>query len=271
MTQFRDVCEEAARAGGRILLDMRGRIHPREKAPNDLVTEADFASQEAIHRVVTAAYPDHDFVGEEDARQTRQTEPRAGEYCWVVDPLDGTLNYTRQLPAYAVSIALRQGKQAICGVVYDPVRDECFAAELGGGATLNGRPIATSACEQVGAALIAASLPTQIPRGSLEVARFVEVMHHAQAIRRLGAASLNLCYLAMGRLDAYWATCVKIWDVAAGQLIVTEAGGTVTRPDGGPFDLDRPQFVAASTPQLHRALLAVLSGAEKRRMPQEVQ
>jgi myo-inositol-1(or 4)-monophosphatase len=110
-------------------------------------------------------------------------------------------------------------------------------------------------------ALIAASLPAEIARGSREVNRFIEVMFQSQSIRRMGSAALNLCYLAMGRLDAYWATCVKIWDVAAGQLIVTEAGGILTRPDGTPFDLDRPQFVAAATPRLQSQLVRVLEEA----------
>ena len=135
---------------------------------------------------------------------------------------------------------------------------------MGGGALLNGRPIHVSDCEHVDQALIAASLPTVVPRNSPEVGRFIEVMHSAQAIRRLGSAALSLCYVACGRLDAYWATCVKVWDVAAGQLIVREAGGTLSGPEGTPFELDRPQFVTAATPQLHGQLLEVLRCAAGR-------
>jgi myo-inositol-1(or 4)-monophosphatase len=152
----------------------------------------------------------------------------------------------------------------VCGVVYDPVLDECFVAERGEGATLNGARVRTSQCERVEQALIAASLPTDIPRGSPEINRFIEVMHQSQSIRRLGSAALNLCYLATGRLDAYWATCVQIWDVAAGQLIAAEAGATITRPDGTAFDLDRPQFVAAATPRLHSDLAELLRRAGAR-------
>ncbi len=261
MTVFKDVCEEAARAGGQILREMRGRINPREKAPNDFVTEADLASQETIRQVIARTFPEHGFLGEEGSQQPVQanlvTVDEFPAYCWVVDPLDGTLNYTRQLPNYSVSIALRHHDRVICGVVYDPVLDECFSAEAGEGALLNGEPIGTSSCQQLRHALIAASLPTEIPRGSEEVDRFVAVMHEAQSIRRLGSAALNLCYLAMGRLDAYWATCVKIWDVAAGQLVVTEASGAMTRLDGTPFDLDRPQFVAAATRELNSELITL--------------
>ena len=168
MTQFRDVCEAAARAGGGVLQEMRGRINPQEKAPKDLVTEADFASQETIRQVIAGAFPKHGFLGEEGPPQPVRADSVSvaeyPEYCWVVDPLDGTLNYTRQLPNYSVSVALRQADQVICGVVYEPVRDECFVAELGQGATLNGQPIGTSSCQLVERALIAASLPADIPR-----------------------------------------------------------------------------------------------------------
>ena len=250
-----------------MLLDLRGHVNPREKAPKDLVTEADFASQEAIYSIVSQAFPDHGFVGEEGPAPVRKEasapQPEDPEYCWVVDPLDGTLNYVHQLPNYSVSVALRRGGQVVCGTVFDPVLQECFCAEWGQGATLNGHPIRPSTCEQMDRALVAASLPVDIPRDSLEIARFIEVMHTAQSIRRLGSAALNLCYLAMGRLDAYWAMCVKTWDVAAGQLIVCEAGGTVTRPDGSPFELDRPQFVAAATGQLHSELIDVLRRAHR--------
>ncbi len=265
MTQFMEVCLKAVCAGGQVLRDMRGRINPREKAPKDLVTEADLASQEAIYRVISRAFPSHGFVGEEGSPGEPHV-PGAGnpggmggpEYCWVVDPLDGTLNYVRQLPNYSVSVALRRGPDVVCGAVYDPILDECFAAAAGRGATLNGSPIRCGQCTQVEQALIAASLPVDVPRGSAEVARFIEVMHSAQSIRRLGSAALSLCYVAMGRMDAYWAMCVKQWDVAAGQLILREAGGVISGPTGGVFDLDHPQFVAAATPPLHRELLDIL-------------
>jgi myo-inositol-1(or 4)-monophosphatase len=179
--------------------------------------------------------------------------------------LDGTLNYVRELPNYAVSVALRRGPDILVGGVYDPVLDEYFAAAQGHGATLNGRRLATATCTQLAQALVAASLPTEVPRDSPDVRRFIEVMHRAQAIRRLGSAALNLCYVAAGRLDAYWATCVKVWDVAAGQLIVREAGGHLTHPDGTDFTLDRPQLVAAATAALHRELVEVLRTSVLRR------
>jgi myo-inositol-1(or 4)-monophosphatase len=158
-------------------------------------------------------------------------------------------------------VALRRGSEVLVGTVYDPVLDECYSAAAGKGSFLNGVPIQASCCERIEQALVAASLPTDVPRNSPDVLRFIEVMHRSQAVRRLGSAALSLCYVASGRLDAYWATCVKVWDVAAGQLIVREAGGSLTHPDGTPFDLDRPQFVAAATPQLHGQLLDLLARA----------
>ncbi len=258
-----DVCQHVARSCGRLLIEMRGSIQPTQKAPKDLVTQADFASQKLARELIAQAFPDHRFVGEEDDQPDGTTPQLAdmADYCWIVDPLDGTLNYVRQLPNYAVSVALAQGGEVLVGTVYDPVLDECFSAEKGCGAFLNGTPITPSQCRQLDQALIAASLPADVPRNSPEVSRFVEVLHQAQAIRRLGSAALSLSYVACGRLDAYWATCVKAWDVAAGQLLVREAGGTLTRPDGTPFQLDRPQFAAAGTKDLHQRLIDCLASA----------
>ncbi len=267
MTEYLDFCEQVARACGHLLLEMRGAITPRQKAAKDLVTEADFASQDMARRLIHEAYPGHRFVGEEDGSGARDPGVGSGdpesEYCWIVDPLDGTLNYVRQLPNYCVSVALRRGDRILAGAVYDPVQRECYSAALGRGAMLNGTPIRPSGCGEMAQALIAAGLPADVERDSPDVRRLIEVMHRSQAIRRLGSAALTLCYVAMGRLDAYWATSVKIWDVAAGQLIVREAGGCLTGPAGDPFDLDDPQLVTAGTSRLHSELLAALADASQ--------
>jgi myo-inositol-1(or 4)-monophosphatase len=260
MPEYATFCERVARRCGGVLLEMRGTSAVHEKAPKDVVTDADFASQEVARQLIFDAFPHHDFLGEEDVvdRRGGSDGSAKSEFCWIVDPLDGTLNYVRQLPNYAVSVALRRGDEILVGAVYDPVLDECFAASAGGGATLNGAAIRASSCQQLARALVAASLPAEVPRDSPDVRCFVEMIHAAQAVRRLGSAALNLCYVASGRLDAYWATCVKVWDVAAGQLIVREAGGMLTHLDGTPFSLDRPQLVAAATPSLHREVQQVL-------------
>jgi len=263
MQDYLTVCERAARAGGRVLLDWQGRIHAKEKAPKDLVTEADLASQRTIQAILQETFPDHDFLGEEEDNQQIAAERRS-EFRWIVDPLDGTANYVHQLQTFAVSIALEQRGDVLVGVIYDPVLDQCFSACRGGGAFMNGQRLHVSRRQRLASALVAASLPANVQRNSAEIKRLVEVLVECQALRRLGSAALNLAYLASGRLDGYWATNVKIWDVAAGILLVREAGGIVTGLDGGAFDLARPRFAAAATRGLHTELLSALGRGANR-------
>jgi len=257
MHDFARVCEEAARAGGEVLMGFRGRFKVREKAPADLVTEADFGSQEAIRKLILREYPDHCFVGEEDL--PGETTATDSEFTWVVDPLDGTTNYVHGLESYCVSVALLQHDTVISGAIYDPIRDQCFRAAKGHGAFCNDEKLNVSRVEAVDQALIAASLPARVERNSKEVDRFCDVMVRCQAIRRLGSAALNLCYVAAGQLDAYWATSVKKWDVAAGLLIVSEAGGTISNLQGEALDLERPRFVAAGQDTLRVELIEILN------------
>lgn len=268
MSEYLRVCERAARAAGAVLLDWQGRINAREKGPADLITEADLAAQATVRDIVLTAFPDHDFLGEEDglpasgepieqicpSNRTNE-EPR---YRWIVDPLDGTTNYVHGMPCFCVSIGLERDGEPVLGAVLDPVAQELFTATQGDGARLNGRLINASDVDRLDRAMVAASFPPNVPRGALAITHFVEVLHRCQAIRRLGSAALSLAYVAAGRLDAYWATTVNAWDVAAGIVLVREAGGVVTAVDGGPIDLDRPKFLASSTPGLHEELLGVL-------------
>lgn len=258
MREFATICEEAAKVGGQVLLDMRGKFTAREKAPADLVTEADVASQRAIKKLVIGEYPQHGFVGEEYLGDALETSP-AAEYTWIVDPLDGTTNYVHGMENYCVSVALQHAKEILVGAIYDPVREKCFSATRGGGAFCNGVRIAVSDVSLLNQALVAASLPATVERTSAEISRFLEVLLRCQALRRLGSAALNLCYVANGSLDAYWATSVKKWDVAAGLLIVREAGGSVSGLDGAELDIDNPQFVAAGQESLHQELVGILS------------
>lgn len=260
MPEYLDTCIRAARSGGAILLDWMGKINPREKGPRDLVSEADLASQQEIARILLTDFPDFGFLGEEDTSQTGSLSSH--EYCWIVDPLDGTTNYVHGLPSFAVSIGLARAGKVICGVVFDPIADECYTAVEGGGAHLNGRPVSASPCRQLDQSLLAASFSAKVSRDSQEVRQFVEVLTECQAVRRLGSAALNLCYVAAGRLDGYWATSVKIWDVAAGVLIAQQAGGLVTAIDGSPFVLERPHFALAATQPLLDQLVATLRRAQ---------
>jgi myo-inositol-1(or 4)-monophosphatase len=255
MTDYLKTCEHAARSGGQVLLDWVGRFAAREKGPADLVTEADLASQEVIREILLSAYPEHGFLGEEG----ESTGAEKAEYRWLVDPLDGTTNYVHQIPHYCVSIALERRGQLICGTVFDPVSGECFTAVHGGGAHLNGRKIAASAAVDFSQAVAAVSFPPKVQRGSRALNEFNRAVEVFQSIRRTGSTALNLCYLATGRFDAYWGGDTKAWDVAAGALIVQEAGGVITDYTGKSLDLDHPQFAAAATAPLHAKLLDLLA------------
>src|SRR6185503_9904346 len=234
----------------------------------DLVTEADLASQKAIREVLLGTFPDHDFLGEEEAAERTAAgqaaiPERRSEYRWIVDPLDGTANYVHRLQTYAVSIALQHRNDLVLGVVYDPVSEECYTARRGEGALLNGLPIRTSPCQQLDQAMIAVSFSSCVERGSIEITRFIEALHTCRSVRRLGSAALNLAYLAAGRLDAYWATSVHAWDVAAGFLLVEEAGGKITGIDGQAVNLEAPQFLATANQTLHDRMLGLLATAQK--------
>ncbi|MGD9724244.1 MAG: inositol monophosphatase [Pirellulales bacterium] len=257
MATYLKACEQAARAGGEVLLSWIGRFEVREKGPSDLVTQADLASQEAIRGLLLVEYPRHAFVSEEGDR-VLQAE---AEYCWIVDPLDGTTNYVHQVPHYAVSVALLHRGTPIVGAVFDPVHDECFTCAKGEGAWLNGRAIRTSQVSRLADALVTASFAASVRAGSVEIDQFIAALLHCQAVRRTGSAALNMCYLAAGRVDAFWALSTHAWDVAAGALLVEEAGGVVTAPDGGPFDLAVPHPLAAANPALHEQFLKLLSTA----------
>jgi myo-inositol-1(or 4)-monophosphatase len=236
------------------LAEWKGRFKAREKGPSDFVTEADEAAQEAVRRLIISHFPDHDVLGEEDAAPLVRRSP----YRWIVDPLDGTTNYVHNVPHYAVSVALEHEGKLLAGTVYDSSFDECFTAARDKGAWLNGKPIHVSGTTDIGAGLIAVSFPARVHAGSRSLLDFEKVIVRARAIRRTGSAALNLCYVACGRFDAYWAHETKAWDVAAGALLVTEAGGTITGIDGAPFSVDRPKFIAAGSAELHTALLSLI-------------
>lgn len=251
---LRLLTEEAARLGGGILQEWAGRITPREKSPKNLVTEADLASQRAISEFVARECPGHCFLGEEDLGAATQT----GEYRWIVDPLDGTSNYVHRFPYYAVSVAVEHRGKLVAGAIFDPTRQEMFSAAVGEGSTLNGSPIVPSATERLGQAMTVASLPVKTTEDSPEVRRFLRILTHAQTVQRTGSAALNLCYVAAGRMDAFWSTSLKPWDMAAGVLIVTEAGGRVTTINGGAFQVDTPDLLATNGASLHDELAELL-------------
>jgi myo-inositol-1(or 4)-monophosphatase len=254
-TEYLQIAEAAARAAGSVLEDWAGRFTVREKSPANLVTEADLAAQEAIHGLISTRCPDHGFLGEEGLS-------RAGadaRYRWIIDPLDGTSNYVHRFPYYAVSIGLEESGELLAGVILDPTRDELFAAVRGSGATLNGRPLRTSRVDRMEDTFAVASLPVAARRDDPAFERFARVLEHVQTVQRTGSAALNLAYVAAGRIDAFWSSSLKPWDMAAGALIVREAGGRVTQLNGRPFRLDEPEVLATNGSAIHTELERVLS------------
>ncbi|MEW4452863.1 inositol monophosphatase family protein [Bremerella sp. JC817] len=257
MSSYLTSCEKAARAAGEVLIEWRGKFNVREKGKSDLVTDADLAAQKVIEEILAADFPDFEFLGEEGpAGLSRKT---GSPFCWIVDPLDGTMNYVHGLPNYAVSIGLAEAGKVIAGVVYDPVFDRCFKAEAGCGAFLNDEKIEVSVAQKLDESLIAFSFPTTVAKGSPVIDDFINVLTQCQGIRRLGSAALNLAAVAAGHMDAYWAAFNKPWDVAAGAILVEEAGGTVLGFGGQPFDVFDPKIVATATPQLQEEMQAQIS------------
>ena len=253
-TEFLKVAERAAREAGTVLQSWADRFTVSEKSPANLVTEADVAAQEVIHRTIRAQFPDHAFLGEEnlDAAGT------GARYRWVIDPLDGTTNYVHRFPFYGVSIALEHNRDLLAGVVFDPNRDEMFSSLRGQGTRLNGRQIRSSRVEVLSEAFLVASLPIASDPSHPAVSRFLRALPAARTVQRLGSAALSLAYVAAGRIDAFWSSSLKPWDMAAGALLVREAGGSVSRLDGAPLNLDEPDIVAANATALHQSLRNLL-------------
>jgi len=253
-TEFLQGAVEAARRGGAVLADWSKRFTVTEKSPANLVTEADVASQRAIHDYLVSLFPTHHFLGEENL----ETSTGDSEYCWMIDPLDGTTNYVHQFPYYAVSIGLTYRGEPLVGVVFDPNRNEMFTAIRGGGAYCNETRLRVSKVTALRESLVLASLPIGGGRGTPAVERFLKVLTAAQSVQRSGSAALNLCNVAAGRIDAFWSTSLLPWDCAAGVLLVTEAGGRVSRLDGGPYDVRVPDLLTSNGSGVHEELGEIL-------------
>ncbi|TPW17135.1 MAG: myo-inositol-1(or 4)-monophosphatase [bacterium] len=247
--------ERIAREAGALLMTGFGRgIAIELKGAIDLVTDMDRRSEELVVGRLTGEFPGTTVLAEEGSRGDD-----AGSGLWIVDPLDGTTNYAHGFPVFAVSIGLERAGVMELGVVFDPTRWECFAAGRGRGATLNGEPIGVSSRDDIGASLLATGFPYDIrtsPQNNL--AEFNRFALRARAIRRAGAAALDLCYVAAGRFDGYWEQKLAPWDVAAGSLIVTEAGGMVSGYSGEP-PVVRSGRLVASNGRIHAAMLACLA------------
>jgi myo-inositol-1(or 4)-monophosphatase len=244
---------DLARAAGQILRDGLGRAAIEHKGPLELVTEFDRASEQYIVQRLAAAFPGDGLLAEEGSQRP------GGPWRWLIDPLDGTTNYAHGLPHFAVSIAGELDGELEFGVVYDPTRDEMFRAVRGGGAWLNDRRLAVSSAAHLETSLLVTGFPydlRQNPDNNLDL--FVHLARRSIAVRRFGSAALDLAYTAAGRFDGYWELRLAPWDLAAGIVLVREAGGVVSRVDGGPDPLQPPPSIVAANGLLHAQMLDAL-------------
>jgi len=249
---------QTAREAGRILAEKFGRLALRveQKGAIDLVTEADLAAERLIVERIRSYYPRHAILAEEGGAVVEFE--RQAEHKWIIDPLDGTTNYAHGYPCFCVSIALERAGEIVVGVIYDPSRDEMFAAERGEGTTLNGRRARVSNVEDLNSALLCTGFPYDVRDRGDFARHFTNFIMHAQGVRRDGSAALDLAYVACGRFEGFWEEGLRPWDVAAGALLIEEAGGRVSRYDDSPYDVYAPPIMA-SNGLVHEQMMRVLA------------
>lgn len=252
-----NIAIRAARRAGSIInrsaLEGAGSLNVRSKQANDFVTQIDQAAEQAIIETVRKAYPDHGFLCEESGSTAAEAE-----VVWIIDPLDGTTNFIHGFPQYCVSVAVRSRGALAHAVVYDPIRNELFTASKGGGAYLNDRRIRVAKTTRLNDALVGTGFPfKELTRLDLYTRQLQALMRTCSGVRRAGAAALDLAYVACGRLDAFWELGLSPWDMAAGALLITEAGGLVGDLRGDQTYLESGDITAA-TPKIYSALLEAL-------------
>lgn len=238
---------------GRVQMARLGAVRVEKKGTIDLVTETDREIERDFRALIASRFPHHAVLGEEfSAAGERDVVP---EFCWLFDPLDGTTNFAHGLPIFCSSCALEVRGEPVAAAVYDPNRAELFTAERGSGAWLNGTPLKVSTEDALIDALLCTGFPYTVQQKPDElVGLFAHFLGRSRAVRRLGSAAIDLCYVAAGRLDGFWEVSLGPWDIAAGALIVAEAGGRVSAIDGGPFSSRKGNVLASNGP-LHEQLL----------------
>lgn len=250
---LKDVQRLAAQAGQILRAGYAQEIRVDFKSTIDLVTEVDHRSEAFLLGEIKNAFPGHAVLAEESGAIGRDD----GDL-WIIDPLDGTVNYAHGIPIFSVSVAYARAGVVQLGAVYDPMREEMFTAERGAGACLNGKPVRISGQTELERSLLVTGFGYDIWETGDNLEQFSRLSRLTQGVRRLGSAALDLCYVACGRFDGYWEYAVRPWDVAAGGLIAEEAGARVTAVDGGPDYLAEPPTILAAPPGVHAKVLAEL-------------
>ena len=256
--------EAVTRAGALQMAQFGGDFQIDKKGTIDLVTEVDVTVERMFRALIAERFPNHQILAEEMGGAASAPDGP----CWVFDPIDGTTNFAHGLPIFCSSLALEIDGVAEIAAVYDPTRKELFTAERGGGAFLNGRPLRVSSAARLLDAMLVTGFPYDIhSRVDEIVGLFAAFVGQCRAVRRLGSAAIDLCYIAAGRLDGFWESDLKAWDIAGGALIVAEAGGRITTLTGGPFT-SRGAHVLATNGHLHDAMLGVIATFRAGRAPQ---
>lgn len=250
-----NVAIKAARAASNIIMRFADRLDTlkvTEKGRNDFVSEVDRMAEQEIIEILQNAYPNYAVLAEESGYQEGQ------DFCWIIDPLDGTTNFLHGFPQYAISIALVHRNQIEIAVIFDPIRNELFTASRGGGAHLNNRRMRVSQVAQLKGALIGTGFPFRdMSTFQHYIKMFEAVVPQAAGVRRAGAAVLDLAYVAAGRFDGFWESGLKPWDMAAGVLLIKEAGGIITDYQGGDKFLESGQLVAGN-PKIYKSLFDLI-------------
>lgn len=254
-TPFLKLANQTALKAGKLLLEGFGTAFKidNKAGRNNLVTEYDTRAEKLIIDSILAEYPNHSILAEESGYTPADTE-----YRWIIDPLDGTVNFAHNLPVFSVSIALEKNGEIICGSVYNPILDELYSAELGKGATRNGEKISVSNQNDIQSSFLVTGFPYNIsenPKGAIN--HFVKIVGSGIPVRRLGSAALDLAYVACGRFDGFWEVFLHPWDVAAGMLIVREAGGKLTHYSGEEYS-HTGETMVASNGKIHADILGLL-------------
>jgi myo-inositol-1(or 4)-monophosphatase len=254
MDYLETAADIAREAGALVANYCERRIGFETKGDFDLVTEADRASEKLVVERLRSHFPTHTVVAEEGGGYRGSSD-----YCWYVDPLDGTTNFAHGFPTFNVTLGLVRAGEAVAGVVYDPTRQDMFSAERAGGAYLNNRRIRVSNTRRVAASLASTGFPSRKPHHNVNIHFYYQLAMASHGVRRTGSAALDLAYVAAGRLDFYWEFGLKPWDMAAGILLVQEAGGRVSDMCGAPHNLTGSDHVLADNGALHDEILAAFA------------